>query len=195
MGTIGHHMIPSSQEMPSCMFTSPGHLQAQMTPGSNSLRIPMKENSSEVAQCRRRLQFSPHDTYMGLQRPPTVAVARRNERERNRVKLINMTFATLRDHLPHGAKSPKSKKISKVDTLKSAIDYIRQLQGMIGDPKAMQAMLENAHGSVLDDVCALSPETSVSSSTSSPSNSPCSTDSYQTAVIDEEDLIDFANWF
>ena len=33
-------------------------------------------------------------------RTPAVAVARRNERERNRVKLINMTFATLREHLP-----------------------------------------------------------------------------------------------
>lgn len=60
------------------------------------------------------------------------AVARRNERERNRVKLINMTFATLREHLPQNAsKSGKARKMSKVETLRAAIDYIHQLQALL----------------------------------------------------------------
>ena len=60
------------------------------------------------------LPHSPGDA-AALGRVPAVAVARRNERERNRVKLINMTFATLREHLPHsGGKGGKSRKMSKV---------------------------------------------------------------------------------
>lgn len=60
--------------------------------------------------------------------PPT-SVARRNERERNRVKMVNMGFATLRQHVPNGA---KNKKMSKVETLRSAVEYIRQLQRLLG---------------------------------------------------------------
>ena len=46
------------------------------------------------------------------------AVAKRNERERNRVKHINGTFSTLKQHLPW---AQKNKKMSKVETLRSAI--------------------------------------------------------------------------
>jgi achaete-scute complex protein len=42
-----------------------------------------------------------------------------------------MTFATLREHIPNGCKIGKSKKMSKVDTLKAAIDYIRYLQDLV----------------------------------------------------------------
>lgn len=77
------------------------------------------------------------------------SVARRNARERKRVRLVNLGFATLRDHIPPHfsttapAKSSKtnsnrsnsnsnSKKLSKVDTLRSAIEYIKQLREAIG---------------------------------------------------------------
>jgi len=92
------------------------------------------------------------------------SVERRNLRERRRVKLINVTFATLRNRLPsycwqqqqrrhhdhhhqqqqqrrdhrprdddsaaerHGTKRP-----SKVDTLRTAISYIRCLQDLLAD--------------------------------------------------------------
>ncbi|XP_067123553.1 achaete-scute homolog 5-like [Centruroides vittatus] len=55
-------------------------------------------------------------------------VARRNERERKRVKLVNLGFARLRQYIPH---SNKSKKLSKVETLRSAIDYIKRLQQLL----------------------------------------------------------------
>ncbi|XP_067675159.1 achaete-scute homolog 1a-like [Haliotis asinina] len=201
--SLGGQTVLSSPltDRPSCMFsmatmsTSPH--PSPLTPGNKSLRMSMKENAREVSQCRRRLDFSPHQTYLGFHRPPTVAVARRNERERNRVKLINMTFATLREHLPHGSKGTKSKKMSKVETLRSAIEYIRHLQGMIGDPDAMRAVLEGSRA-MIEGACSMSPESCLSPtpSTSSPSPSPCSTDSsYETLTIDEDDLIDFANWF
>ncbi len=63
-----------------------------------------------------------------LQPPHPGSIARRNERERNRVKTINGTFAKLRQHLPTPG---KAKKLSKVQILKSAIQYIHQLQGIL----------------------------------------------------------------
>ncbi|XP_053947558.1 achaete-scute complex protein T3 [Anastrepha ludens] len=66
------------------------------------------------------------------------SVARRNARERNRVKQVNNGFANLRQHLPqtvintlsHGGRGA-SKKLSKVDTLRIAVEYIRGLQDML----------------------------------------------------------------
>ncbi|XP_078507117.1 achaete-scute homolog 1-like [Lissotriton helveticus] len=56
---------------------------------------------------------------------------RRNERERNRVKLVNLGFAHLRRHVPQAQGA--SRKMSKVETLRSAVDYIRELQGLLGE--------------------------------------------------------------
>ncbi|XP_013778157.1 achaete-scute homolog 1-like [Limulus polyphemus] len=55
-------------------------------------------------------------------------VARRNQRERNRVRLVNLGFANLRQHVPNNT---KNKKMSKVETLRSAVEYIRQLQRLL----------------------------------------------------------------
>ncbi|XP_022214595.2 achaete-scute complex protein T3 [Drosophila obscura] len=72
--------------------------------------------------------------------PQMPSVARRNARERNRVKQVNNGFVNLRQHLPqtvinalsNGGRGA-SKKLSKVDTLKIAVEYIRGLQDMLGD--------------------------------------------------------------
>lgn len=55
---------------------------------------------------------------------------RRNERERNRVKMVNLGFSTLRQHVPNGA---KNKKMSKVETLRSAVDHIKNLQKLLAE--------------------------------------------------------------
>lgn len=78
------------------------------------------------------------------------SVARRNARERKRVRLVNLGFATLRDHIPphlglsaapetppqpkssKGSSSSSNKKLSKVETLRCAIEYIRQLRDAVG---------------------------------------------------------------
>ncbi|NXK56570.1 ASCL1 protein, partial [Chauna torquata] len=52
--------------------------------------------SPELMRCKRRLNFSGFGYSLPQQQP--AAVARRNERERNRVKLVNLGFATLREH-------------------------------------------------------------------------------------------------
>uniref|UniRef100_A0A1I7Y356 BHLH domain-containing protein n=2 Tax=Steinernema glaseri TaxID=37863 RepID=A0A1I7Y356_9BILA len=54
-----------------------------------------------------------------------------NERERRRMFSINKGFDRLRDRLP--MHMPIDKKLSKVDTLKTAIEYIHQLHAMIAD--------------------------------------------------------------
>ncbi|XP_044133455.1 achaete-scute homolog 2-like [Bufo gargarizans] len=59
---------------------------------------------------------------------------RRNERERNRVKLVNLGFAKLKQHVPQ-AQGP-NKKMSKVETLRSAVEYISALQSLLLDRKS-----------------------------------------------------------
>lgn len=57
---------------------------------------------------------------------PVNVIARRNERERNRVKTINQTFAQLRRHLP--STGTRRRKLSKVQILRLAIQYIDEMQ-------------------------------------------------------------------
>ena len=90
---------------------------------------------------------------------PPASVARRNARERNRVKQVNTGFAVLRQHIPvlcgsvivyggspqsdgsssssspggGGGSSSNSKKnkMSKVETLRCAVEYIRNLEKLL----------------------------------------------------------------
>lgn len=61
---------------------------------------------------------------------PVISVARRNERERKRVRLVNQGFAILRDRVPRDRCS-RGRRSSKVETLRAAIMYIRQLQQLL----------------------------------------------------------------
>ncbi|RLW10128.1 hypothetical protein DV515_00002440, partial [Chloebia gouldiae] len=83
-----------------------------------------------LLRCKRRLAFA---ALPGTGAAAAAAVARRNERERNRVRLVNLGFAALRQHVPHGA---ASKKMSKVETLRSAVEYIRALQRLLDEHDA-----------------------------------------------------------
>lgn len=53
---------------------------------------------------------------------------RRNERERYRVRMVNEAYESLRDRLPPPL---CSKRMSKVETLRGAIDYIRYLESFL----------------------------------------------------------------
>lgn len=96
-------------------------------------------NNSDL-RCKRKIQFMPY----GAPQQQPASVARRNARERNRVKQVNNGFATLRQHIPPSvaaALAPQgpstgrgaSKKLSKVETLRLAVEYIRSLKQMIED--------------------------------------------------------------
>ncbi|XP_055335502.1 achaete-scute homolog 1-like [Paramacrobiotus metropolitanus] len=68
--------------------------------------------------------------YSYVASPQPAQVARRNERERNRVKQVNMGFAKLRQYVPTGN---GNKKLSKVETLRSAVEYIRGMERLLGE--------------------------------------------------------------
>ncbi|KAG8522542.1 Achaete-scute-2 [Galemys pyrenaicus] len=89
--------------------------------------------SPELLRCSRRRRPGATETGGGA-----AAVARRNERERNRVKLVNLGFQALRQHVPLGG---ASKKLSKVETLRSAVEYIRALQRLLAEHDAVRAAL------------------------------------------------------
>ncbi|EDV91903.1 achaete-scute complex protein T3 [Drosophila grimshawi] len=94
--------------------------------------------------------------YGGAEQMPSVA--RRNARERNRVKQVNNGFVNLRQHLPqtvinslsNGGRGA-SKKLSKVDTLRIAVEYIRGLQDMLGDDGQPRAQLLFSSSSTTDE--------------------------------------------
>ncbi|XP_068800927.1 achaete-scute homolog 2 [Struthio camelus] len=148
--------------------------------------------SPELLRCKRRLAFAALPApgpAPGPGRAPAAghapaaaaaAVARRNERERNRVRLVNLGFAALRQHVPHGA---ASKKMSKVETLRSAVEYIRALQRLLAEHDAAAP-------------AAASSSSSPSFGSSAP-GSPCSSEeSGYDAVLspDERDLLDLSGW-
>lgn len=68
------------------------------------------------------------------------SVAKRNARERKRIKNVNKAFDELRQHVPLGC---HNKKISKVDTLQSAIEYIKALEQLVKQKRNVEDDKEN----------------------------------------------------
>ena len=91
----------------------------------------LRKDDNQITRCKRRLDFA--KLGLPVQRHSPVVAAKRNERERNRVRHINDTFTVLRDHLPNEYNTaPKpNKELSKVEILRAAIDYIQTLETML----------------------------------------------------------------
>ncbi|XP_061469074.1 achaete-scute homolog 2 [Rhineura floridana] len=201
----GHHQPWSAAK--SC----PGPAQQPSSSSSAARCKSSKRRSSspELLRCKRRLAFP------GLAAQPSgggaAAVARRNERERNRVKLVNLGFQTLRQHVPNGA---AAKKMSKVETLRSAVEYIRALQQLLDEHDAVSAAFQGtllppcriSAAACADGVCSGGSYSSASPSCdgcggSSMPGSPHSAYSsdesgYEGALSPEEqELLDFSSWF
>uniref|UniRef100_A0A8B9BMD5 Achaete-scute family bHLH transcription factor 2 n=1 Tax=Anser brachyrhynchus TaxID=132585 RepID=A0A8B9BMD5_9AVES len=141
-----------------------------LPPHPSAPRGRRRPPSPELLRCKRRLAFASLPGTGGA----AAAVARRNERERNRVRLVNLGFAALRQHVPHGA---ASKKMSKVETLRSAVEYIRALQRLLDEHDAVG---ESGGGSG-----------------GYSSASPCSSEEsgYDGELSPEErELLDFTSW-
>jgi hypothetical protein len=161
-------------------------------------------NSSVAANNASRIRKKPALVGSNLPRshhqPPPVAVARRNARERNRVKQVNNGFATLRQHIPLSVSSTYSsggspsggrsnKKLSKVETLRMAVDYIRSLQHLLSmDDNDSNANIQASHSPNSSD--ASSPTSLIVRSPPSPTNSftnPSATDLQHGYHIHEDD--------
>ncbi|CAF1326710.1 unnamed protein product [Rotaria magnacalcarata] len=66
-----------------------------------------------------------------------IGTTRRNARERNRVRHINACFEILRQHIPN---EKHNKKLSKVDTLKSAMIYIENLRQLLQSNSSLSSI-------------------------------------------------------
>lgn len=115
----------------------------------NVLNIASQENHANVVlnekliQQTKKRRITDSSTIVScgkVKSPPAVSVARRNARERNRVKQVNNGFAALREHIPEeiaevfetsGAGRGSVKKLSKVETLRMAVEYIRNLEELL----------------------------------------------------------------
>ena len=75
--------------------------------------------------------------------PQDVKVSRRNARERNRVKCVNNGFEMLKRHIPSAA---AVKKMSKVNILTQAVEYIEGLQSLLEDDPATRREVSKAGG-------------------------------------------------
>jgi len=112
---------------------------------------PEDDGDKEIIRCKRKLDFVANEVDdrgtaksggrrdrgggSGSRRP--ASIARRNERERKRVSLINKTFETLRDQLPTSLWGHRNlAKVSKVETLRAAIGYIRTLEDLLATDDA-----------------------------------------------------------
>ncbi|KAM6322050.1 achaete-scute homolog 2 [Podargus strigoides] len=167
-------------------------------PAAAATRSRRRPASPELLRCKRRLAFAAlPGTGGGGGGAAAAAVARRNERERNRVRLVNLGFAALRQHVPHGA---ASKKMSKVETLRSAVEYIRALQRLLDEHDAAAAFPGGCGRVAVGDggggggggYSSASP-----SFASSVPGSPCSSEEsgYEAALSPEErELLDFTGW-
>ncbi|KAJ8366649.1 hypothetical protein AAFF_G00348080 [Aldrovandia affinis] len=205
---------------PACFFTSSSAAQqsAHLGPASGHQRSgkPAAKQQAKkrppsccspellLLRCKRRLNFAgfgysllPQQQQQQQQQPH--AVARRNERERNRVKLVNSGFATLREHVPNvcgASAAANNKKMSKVETLRSAVEYIRALQQLLDEHDAVSAAFRSGF---------LAPtppppqnySNDMNSMAGSPVSSYSSSDegSYEPLSPEEQELLDFTSWF
>lgn len=106
--------------------------------------VPNYVTNADKGPYRKPRQYKRDELVVSSQtlkvaKPQSLSIARRNARERNRVKQVNQGFATLRGRIPdyisevyNEEKGRKNtKKLSKVETLRMAVDYIRHLETML----------------------------------------------------------------
>lgn len=106
--------------------------------------VPNYVTNADKGPYRKPRQYKRDDLDVSSQnlrvtKPQSLSIARRNARERNRVKQVNQGFATLRGRIPdyisevyNEEKGRKNtKKLSKVETLRMAVDYIKHLETLL----------------------------------------------------------------
>ncbi|KAG7248762.1 hypothetical protein CRUP_023866 [Coryphaenoides rupestris] len=209
--------ISQQQFVPSACFFAAQSVQLSPTCGHDESAAASKQkqkpkprsSSPELLRCKRRLNFAGFGYVLPVPAQPPHAVARRNERERNRVKLVNSGFATLRDHVPQGGGGGGggSRKMSKVETLRSAVEYIRALQQLLDEHDAVSAAFRagvllaspaasqgGGGGYSTHDMNSMA-GSPVSSSAYSSNASSSDEASYDPLSPEEKELLDFTSWF
>lgn len=103
----------------------------QFFPFKDALKNP--QNYQEQENCQRYIGSFSYLSYHGSYSVPDYSlepafIHKRNERERQRVRCVNEGYARLREHLPQEF---EDKRLSKVETLRAAISYIKHLQDLL----------------------------------------------------------------
>ncbi|XP_053600482.1 achaete-scute complex protein T3-like [Plodia interpunctella] len=165
---------------------------------------------------QRRLAPAPIDasrckkkTYLHQPYPAQPAsVARRNARERNRVKQVNNGFAQLRQHIPSAVTAAlaggrgSSRKLSKVDTLRLAVEYIKSLKRLLEEGE--EGCSDTQIGLSLNTSGPQTPPSSEESHSPAPSlisessagpNCHDAYDSYEPMSPEDEELLDVISWW
>lgn len=204
---------------PQQVKSEPGLTRILVTEERGSVLVDNTSNNGDLTRCKRRINFAYSQQVQGHQ---PASVARRNARERNRVKQVNNGFATLRSHIPlsvanaltsqASSRGAASKKLSKVDTLKMAVEYIRSLKELL-DESGGSSQSENSYYTTSDahrppPESSLSPPCSEASSSPPPSsyasessyNAPSSLayqqqENYQPMSPEDEELLDVISWW
>lgn len=131
----------------------------------------MNVTSNEKLTLKGAKQCAQNQKLTKSQTPP-LAVARRNARERNRVKQVNNGFAALRERIPEevaeafeaqGNGRGSAKKLSKVETLRMAVEYIRSLEQVLA--------MDNETKSILDSTSETNNSSVISMTTPPPEHS------------------------
>lgn len=90
--------------------------------GREPCRVSARQDAVDCARRRPCPSLPPG----GVAEP--AFLRQRNERERQRVRCVNEGYARLRQHLP---RELAGQRLSKVETLRAAIGYIKQLQELL----------------------------------------------------------------
>lgn len=200
------------QEMRNSVLVNNGLVKSNHNNNNNN------NNNDNLMKCKRRINF----TYSSMPGQQPASVARRNARERNRVKQVNNGFATLRSHIPLSvaaamtsnaeavASRTASKKLSKVETLRMAVEYIRSLQDMLDDSEGGRSTshLDDSYYRNLKQIDSMSeastsPPPSSYASESSYVTPPSDThnnnnnypDNYDSMSPEDEELLDVISWW
>lgn len=155
----------------------------------------------DSSRCKKR-------TYLHQPYPSQPAsVARRNARERNRVKQVNNGFAALRQHIPSAVTAAlaggrgSSRKLSKVDTLRLAVEYIKSLKRLLEESEEgcsetqMGCLSTNGPQTPPSSEESHSPAPSLVSEGSAGPNCHDAYDSYEPMSPEDEELLDVISWW
>uniref|UniRef100_A0A663EC05 Achaete-scute family bHLH transcription factor 4 n=1 Tax=Aquila chrysaetos chrysaetos TaxID=223781 RepID=A0A663EC05_AQUCH len=119
---------------PGAMSLANSHVHPHGVPLREPFGVPFHLDPSYWEQAYRghagRISYIPFPGYMGIYDYSfePAFIRKRNERERQRVRCVNEGYTRLREHLP---KEFADKRLSKVETLRAAISYIKHLQSLL----------------------------------------------------------------
>ncbi|NXD28677.1 ASCL4 protein, partial [Spelaeornis formosus] len=119
---------------PGAVSLNNSHMNLHEVPLRERIGVPFQLDPSYWEQVYSghtgRISYIPFPGYMGIYDYSfePAFIRKRNERERQRVRCVNEGYTRLREHLP---KEFADKCLSKVETLRAAISYIKHLQSLL----------------------------------------------------------------